>query len=158
MKKNAIITIDSTTAQVTKAFYKQARIFGTPEYETWKAYRQDFPNATMETKSIKKNPNKKSYKNLTYANIESYLKVQPNGAELLKEFEEKKATTRIEKNPYHEVLKWFLKKFDKEKYEVFFADKDKATEATTEDKPPAESSTAAEEEAPAGSAELDKAS
>lgn len=102
MKKNAIITIDSTTAQVTKAFYKQARIFGTPEYETWKAYRQDFPNATMETKSIKKNPNKKSYKNLTYANIESYLKVQPNGAELLKEFEEKKATTRIEKNPYHE--------------------------------------------------------
>ena len=34
MKKNAIITIDETTARVTKAFQKQARIFGTPEYET----------------------------------------------------------------------------------------------------------------------------
>ena len=145
MKKNDIITIDNTTAQVTKAFYKQARIFGTPEYETWKAYRQDFPNATMETKSIKKNPNKKSYKHLTYANIERYLKVQPNSAELLKEFEMKRATTRIEKNPYHEVLKWFLEKFDKEKYEVFFADKDKATEATAiEDKTSAEITTPAE--------------
>ena len=32
MKKNAIIYIDDTHAQVTKAFEKQARIFGTPEY------------------------------------------------------------------------------------------------------------------------------
>ena len=45
MKKNAIITIDYTTACVTKAFQKQARIFGTEEYKAWKAYRQDFPKA-----------------------------------------------------------------------------------------------------------------
>ena len=32
MKKNAIITINDKEAQVTKAFAKQARIFGTPEY------------------------------------------------------------------------------------------------------------------------------
>ncbi|WP_162612250.1 hypothetical protein [Flavonifractor sp. An306] len=47
MKKNAIIYIDDTHAQVTKAFEKQARIFGTPEYREWRAYRQDFPNAQM---------------------------------------------------------------------------------------------------------------
>ena len=41
MKKNAIIYIDDTHAQVTKAFEKQARIFGTPEYREWRAYRQD---------------------------------------------------------------------------------------------------------------------
>ena len=63
MKKNAIIYIDDTTAQVTKAFEKQARIFGTEEYKVWKAYREDFPAAKMVTKTIKKNPNKKSYKN-----------------------------------------------------------------------------------------------
>ena len=39
MKKNAIIYIDDTHAQVTKAFEKQARIFGTPEYREWRAYR-----------------------------------------------------------------------------------------------------------------------
>ena len=49
MKKNAIIYIDDTHAQVTKAFEKQARIFGTPEYREWRAYRQDFPNAQMVT-------------------------------------------------------------------------------------------------------------
>lgn len=37
MKKNAIIYIDDTHAQVTKAFEKQARIFVTPEYREWKA-------------------------------------------------------------------------------------------------------------------------
>ena len=52
MKKNAIIYIDDTHAQVTKAFEKQARIFGTPEYREWKAYRQDFPSAQMVTKTM----------------------------------------------------------------------------------------------------------
>ena len=31
--KNTIIYINDTEAQVTKAFAKQARIFGTPEYK-----------------------------------------------------------------------------------------------------------------------------
>ncbi len=49
MKKNAIIYINDTQAQVTKAFEKQARIFGTEQYNLWKAYRQDFPDAKMVT-------------------------------------------------------------------------------------------------------------
>lgn len=44
MKKNTIIILDATHAQVAKAFEKQARIFGTPEYREWRAYRQDFPS------------------------------------------------------------------------------------------------------------------
>ena len=78
MKKNAIIYIDDTHAQVTKAFEKQARIFGTEQYNLWKAYRQDFPDAKMVTKTIKKNPNKKTYKNLTYANMKIYIMAQSN--------------------------------------------------------------------------------
>ena len=54
MKRNAIITIDATHAQVTQAFAKQARIFGTSEYKEWRAYCQDFPGAEMVTKTIKK--------------------------------------------------------------------------------------------------------
>ena len=82
MKKNAIIILDATQAQVTKAFAKQARIFGTPEYREWRAYRQDFPSAQMVTKTIKKNASKRTYKNLTYDNIERFLKVQPTSKEL----------------------------------------------------------------------------
>ena len=72
MKKNTIIILDATHAQVTKAFEKQARIFGTPEYREWRAYRQDFPSAQMVTKTIKKNASKRTYKNLTYANMERF--------------------------------------------------------------------------------------
>ena len=49
MKKNTIIILDATHAQVAKAFEKQARIFGTPEYREWRAYRQDFPSTQMVT-------------------------------------------------------------------------------------------------------------
>ena len=62
MKKNAIIYIDDTHAQVAKAFEKQARIFGTPEYREWRAYRQDVPSTQMVTKAIKKNTSKRPTK------------------------------------------------------------------------------------------------
>ena len=82
--KNAIIYINDTEAQVTKAFAKQARIFGTPEYKLWKEYRKDFPEAQMVTKTIKKNASKRTYKNLTYANMERFLKSQDNALRLRK--------------------------------------------------------------------------
>ena len=110
MKKNAIIYINDTQAQVTKAFEKQARIFGTPEYREWRAYRQDFPSAQMVTKTIKKNASKRTYKNLTYANMERFLTMQPTSKELIKEFNDQKAIAAIQQNPYRAVLAWFLSK------------------------------------------------
>ena len=122
MKKNTIIILDATQAQVTKAFAKQARIFGTPEYREWRAYRQDFPSAQMVTKTIKKNASKRTYKNLTYDNIERFLKVQPTSKELIKEFNDQRAIAAIQQNPYRAVLAWFLSKFPKyDEYKEFFA-------------------------------------
>ena len=109
--KNAIIYINDTEAQVTKAFAKQARIFGTPEYKLWREYRKDFPEAQMVTKTIKKNASKRTYKNLTYANMERFLKSQDNADQLLKEFKVKKEAAAIQQNPYRAVLAWFLQTF-----------------------------------------------
>ena len=120
MKKNAIIYIDYTTAQVTKAFEKQARIFGTEEYKVWKAYREDFPAAKMVTKTIKKNPNKKSYKNLTYANMELFITEQ--NSELLVELRKQIKLSKVQSNPYRAVLAWFLSEFPKyDEYKEFWA-------------------------------------
>lgn len=128
MKKNIIITIDDTTAQVTKAFEKQARIFGTDEYKLWKAYREDFPGAKMVTKSIKKNPNKKSYKNLTYANMELFISETNSG--LLVELEKQIKLSKVQSNPYRAVLAWFLSTFPKyNEYKDFWA-KVENTDAT----------------------------
>ena len=77
MTNNTIRYINDTKARVTKSFAKQAVIFGTAEYKLWKEYRADFPDAQMYTKGIKKNPDKKTYKNLTYANMERFFKQQP---------------------------------------------------------------------------------
>ena len=120
MKKNAIIYIDDTTAQVSKAFEKQALIFGTEEYKLWKAYREDFPAAKMVTKTIKKNPNKKSYKNLTYANMELFITEQ--NYELLVELRKQIKLSKVQSNPYRAVLAWFLSEFPKyDEYKEFWA-------------------------------------
>ena len=133
MKKNAIITIDETTAWVTKAFQRQARIFGTDEYKMWKAYREDFPGARMETKTIKRNTNKRTYRNLTYVNMGRYISV--NAPQLLEEFEKQKDSAKAQENPYRAVLAWFLEKFPNyDEYKKFFEDKDKTAEATTDNR------------------------
>ena len=138
MKKNAIIYIDDTHAQVTKAFEKQARIFGTPEYREWRAYRQDFPNAQMVPKTIKKAKNKKNdAKNRTYEKMAEYISLQENADELMKEFEAQKKLSIVQKSPYRFVLNWFLDTFSELK-----EDEDKAT--------------AAEEAAPASEAAADQ--
>ena len=112
MKKNAIIYIDDTHAQVTKAFEKQARIFGTPEYREWRAYRQDFPNAQMVSKTIKKAKNKRNdAKNRTYEKMAEYICLQENADELMKEFEAQKKISIVQKSPYRAVLNWFLATF-----------------------------------------------
>ncbi len=136
MKRNAIITIDETTARVTKAFQRQARIFGTDEYKMWKAYREDFPGAKMVTKTIKRNANKRTYRNLTYVNMGRYISV--NAPQFLEEFEKQKDSAKAQENPYRAVLAWFLEKFPNyDDYKKFFEDKDKTTEATTaEDEAP----------------------
>ena len=101
MKRNAIVTIDETTAQVTKAFQRQARIFGTDEYKMWKAYREDFPGAKMVTKTIKRNANKRTYRNLTYVNMGRYISIK--SPELLEEFENTKAAAKAQENPYDKL-------------------------------------------------------
>ena len=104
--------IDEKTAQVTKAFEKKACIFGTEEFKLWREYKKEFPNAKMVTKSINKNPNQKTRRNMTFKNMEEYIKTQPNAKELEEEFKTIKQRSKIQKSPYQYVLDWFEKKFE----------------------------------------------
>ena len=113
MKKSAaIVYVNDTTAQVTKAFQKNAVIFGTEEFKLWREYLTYFPNAKMQTKSIKKNPNKKTRRNLTFANMVEYMKTQENSEALLAEFETMKSRSKVQASPYQYVLSWFEAKFE----------------------------------------------
>lgn len=123
-KKNTIRIIDENNIQVTKAFAKQARIFGTPEYKKWKEIKADLPEAIMVTKKIQKNPDKKTNRNKTYENMELFIKQQKNAEELLKEFERQKKLSKIKPYPYAAVLEWFEKTFkNPEEYQALFEEK-----------------------------------
>ena len=123
MKKNAPRFVDDTHVLVTKEFAKNARIFGTPEYKVWKEIRLDCPTAEMVTKTIKKNPDKKtSTKNMTYENMAIYIQEQNNAATLMVEFKRQIALSKVQTNPYRCVLAWFRKTFENyDSYKAFFA-------------------------------------
>ena len=104
--------INETTAQVTKAFEKKACIFGTEEFKLWREYKKEFPKAKMVTKSITKNPDQKNRRNMTFKNMEEYIKTQPNAKELEEEFKTIKKRSKIQKSPYQYVLSWFEAKFE----------------------------------------------
>ena len=108
MKKNAPKFVDDTHVLVTKTFAKNARIFGTPEYEMWKEIKEDCKGAKMVTKSIKKN----STKNMTYKHMAIYISRQDNAQNLMVEFEKQIALSKVQTNPYRFVLAWFKQTFE----------------------------------------------
>ena len=122
MKKNAPRFVDDTHVLVTKEFAKNARIFGIPEYKVWKEIRLDCPTAEMVTKTIKKNPDKKtSTKNMTYENMAIYIREQDNATTLMVEFKKQIALSKVQNNPYRCVLAWFRKTFENyDSYKAFF--------------------------------------
>ena len=110
--QNTIKIINENTAQVTKTFEKRAKIYGTEEYKLWRKFLSENPNFTIVTKKIKKNSDKETNKNLTYKNMEIYIKEQENADELLKEFEKQKRLSKVQKSPYKYVLEWFKQTFE----------------------------------------------
>ena len=113
MKKSAaIVYVNDTTAQVTKAFQKNAVIFGTEEFKMWREYKEIFKDAVMTTKSIKKNPNQKNRRNLTFKNMVGFIQTQPNAKELMEEYETIQKRSKIQASPYQYVLSWFEGKFE----------------------------------------------
>ena len=122
-KTNPVKILDEGHVLVTKSFMKQARIFGTPEYKEWKEIKADLPNAQMVTKKIKKHPEKKSNRNMTYENMVLFIKQQKNAEELLKEFERQKKLSKIMPYPYAAVLEWFENTFkNPDEYQPLFAE------------------------------------
>lgn len=121
MKKNVIKMMDDNQAQVSKTFAKNAKIYGTEEYRMWREFKAENPEYVMVVKTIKKNPDKETNKNLTYENMKLYISVQENSEALLVEFERELILSKVQSNPYRSVLAWFKKTFkDYDSYKNFF--------------------------------------
>ena len=132
-KKNAIRYINDNEAQVTKAFAKNASIFGTDEFKQWREYLTYFPNAKMVTKKIKANPNKMNItKNMTYENMAAFIREQEDAAEVMKEFEKQINLSKVKANPYRAVLAWFKQKYSDVNDYMYYFEALAATKAQNE--------------------------
>lgn len=114
MRTNQIILAKDKNGLVTKAFAKQARIFGTPEYRMWQDFLKDFPNAKMVVKKAKRKSTQNGFTNLTYENMVEHISGLENADELLIEFNKIKAIAKFKGNPHYYVKKWFIENIVKE--------------------------------------------
>ena len=120
--KNAIRYISDNEAQVTKAFQKNAQIFGTEEFKSWHEYLTFYPKAKMVTKTIKKKVDKLvDTKNMTYENMAAYIREQSDAETVMGEFKKEIALSKVKSNPYRAVLAWFCQKYtDVNSYTEYF--------------------------------------
>ena len=99
MKNYTIKIMDDNQAQVSKTFAKNAKIYGTEEYKLWREFLAENPGYTMTTKTIKKNPDKRTNKNLKYENMRQFIKEQDNYL-----FEEMTAIDSLQKKDIRKKL------------------------------------------------------
>ena len=119
MKKNTyeINHIDATII-MTRKFYEAACHLNTPEYKELMAARRDNPTYKLEVREISKATNKKTYRNLTYNNMELFIKKSMDSTRSLEdrlgEYETVKALSKVQNSPYAYVKTWFLKTYGDE--------------------------------------------
>ena len=127
MTNRQIILTEEGNGLVTKAFAKQARIFGTPEYKLWKQFIADNEGAEMEIKKVNKNTQSEKYcKNLTYKNMEEHIETFDD-KKLMEEFKKELVRSKVQVNPYKYMVNWFKATFPN--YKEIQKSFDKETEA-----------------------------
>ncbi len=115
--KNAIkIDFINNRILMTRAFAKLASDVRSKEYEMLQKARCDYPNYTVEIRTIKRNPDKETYAGLTYNYMMDYIRTH-EAAEtrelVLAEFNEMLLISKCHSKAfrYPTIKKWFLEKY-----------------------------------------------
>ena len=91
-----------------RKFDAARRMVGSREYELLRQAMTDYPRYTVVLRHIKINPEKRIYKNLTYAYMREYIIRHDNSSARLKEFEEMILRSKCHAIKYPKVKEWFL--------------------------------------------------
>ena len=115
MKKNSIgytINHDDNTIIMTKAFAKQANIYGTKEYQTLVGLLHDLTGYKATIKTIAVSDTKQTYEGLTFEKMREhiiYTRDDETAEKLLEEMNEREIVGKRLGCKYGYVKKWFLK-------------------------------------------------
>lgn len=99
-----------------RAFAKNCADTRSEEYAHLQRVRADYPTFTVKTRSCKPNPEKESYKGLTYAYMEHYILTHEGKdtvLEVLDEYNELRliAECHSKSRRYPVIKRWFLAKY-----------------------------------------------
>jgi hypothetical protein len=104
------------TIEMDRVFYKASLDVRSDEYRILQQVRKDYPNYQPMRKTAKKNPDKKTYRGLTYEYMEEYICAHESEATkeaVLREFHEKILISKCHSDAYRypKIKKWFLEKY-----------------------------------------------
>ncbi len=116
MKKPIRIDFINHAIIITRDFQKLASDVRSEEYATLQRVRQDYPEFSVGTRCIRKNPNKKTYKNLTYEYMETYIRTHgtlEQSTDNLTKFGELYIISKCHNSGigYATIKNWFLQEY-----------------------------------------------
>ena len=113
------IRTNSRTIELSKKEMTAARCVGTPEYKKLQSARRDYPGFTVTTATHKVKKQRETYKGLTYAYMEKYIKTHDDENETIwVEYMKYRGTPILpedempEPYTYMQMKDWFLGKFE----------------------------------------------
>ena len=116
MKNTLKIDFNTNTIIMDRTFAKKSENTLSDEYRHLQAVRKDYPDYKVVTRTIKRNPNKKTYSGLTYAYMEDYILKHGNDAEVQKALSEYRelrliANCQGKGKGYPVIKQWFLGRY-----------------------------------------------
>lgn len=113
-----VIRVDFAKKRIVmdRAFAKNCANPASDEYTQLQRVRQDYPTFTVSTRTCKSNPEKESYKGLTYEYMEHYILTHEGKdtvLEVLDEYNELRllAECHSRSRRYPVIKRWFLAKY-----------------------------------------------
>lgn len=116
MKNTLRISHENKTIVMDRTFAKFAENTRSDEYAHLQQVRRDYPDYMVTTRTIKRNPEKETYKGLTYEYMEDYIlrhETEEKQLAVIKEFNELRTISKCHKQGlrYPTIKKWFLEKY-----------------------------------------------
>lgn len=99
------LDITEKTLYVTTSFEKKSNVYGTVEYKMVNDILAAFPDVQMV---VQKNKRKET---ISYELMEQYIRIMPDAAACMKEYESVKLKSHAFRSPYKYVVEWFTKKY-----------------------------------------------
>ena len=113
MKNTLRFDHDARCIVMDRTFYKNSSNIRFEEYGMLQRARQDYPTYTPVIKRIKRNPDKETYRGLTYAYMERYIESHANAEATMAEYRELRLISEChcKARRYPKIKKWFLEKY-----------------------------------------------